>query len=139
MQDGDLATGTRPRFIIVIEGVFCDVVTIEHKRRFRSPKQTGFYINWHEIPLKRATFMKERYPDNAMELVTFISEDFLDNALYFLIEARIPYDSASYMPLHKFTSVLRFQTDLLAIYDSDPGRLDQYGQKGLQVTRGMDF
>jgi hypothetical protein len=123
----------------VIEGVLCDPQPITHKRRLRTEKVTGYHINWHEVPIKRATFMKEHWPDNGMDLVTFISEEFLDDALHFLIEARFPYDSAAYTPFNKFTSVLRFQTDLLAIYDSDPGRLDQYGQKGFQVQRGMDF
>lgn len=139
MQHGDLDEWTRPRYLIVIEGVFCSATPITHKRRFRAEQTTGYHINWYEVPLKRAMFMKDHYPNNAMDLITFISEEFLDDALHFLIEARIPYDSAEYMTMQRFTSTLRFQQELMTIYDSDPGRLDQFGQKGHQVTRGMDF
>lgn len=139
MQDGDLQEWNRPRYVIVIEGVLCDVQPITEKKRLRSEKVTGYHINWHEVPLKRAVFMKERFPGNAMDLLTFIGEEFVDTAAEFLNDARIPYDTVSYQPWERFTSTLRFQHDLLAIYDSDPGRLDQYGQKGTAVQRGMDY
>jgi hypothetical protein len=34
---------------------------------------------------------------------------------------------------------MRFQTDLQAVYDSDIGRLNRYGQYGVAVNRGMDW
>lgn len=140
MQHGDLEEWSRPRYVIVIEGVLCDVVPIMSDKRFmRAEKVTGYHINWHEVPLKRAVFMKDKFPDNAMDLITFISPEFLDTAAEFLNEARIPYDTVRYQSMERFTATLRFQSDVTAIYDSDPGRLDQYGQKGIAVQRGMDF
>jgi hypothetical protein len=112
---------------------------VRRKKFFVAERVAGYHINWHEVPLKRCIDMKNRYPDNAMELVTFISEEFLEDAANFLNEARVPFDSMSYVPLERFLQTLRFQSDLLAIYDSDPGRLDRYGQKGHQVQRGHDF
>lgn len=139
MQDGDLQEWNRPRYIIVIEGVLCDVAPITEKKRFRTEKTTGYHINWHEVPLKRAVYMKDRFPDNAMDLVTFIPGDFLDVACEFLHQVRIPYDTAGYQTWQQFTSTLKYQPDVLAVYDCDPGRLDHYGQKGIAVQRGMDF
>jgi hypothetical protein len=139
MERGDLATWTRPRYVIVIEGVFCSVTLIEEQRFMRKPKTTGWHAQWYDIPLKRLCYMKSRWPGTAADLVTFVSMDFCDEAADFLDTATIPYDTIRYQPLDQFTNTIRYQQDLQAIYDSDQGRLDRFGQLGRSVMPGEDF
>jgi hypothetical protein len=138
MQQGDLQLWTVPRWIVVLEGVLCNVVPITKKRKLREPAIVGYHINWHDTPLKRMVYLKEQWPENSLEIVTFIP-DFIDTALEFLDAAQIPYDKASYSRFDQFCSVMRFQPDLQKVYDSDVARLDRYGQYGVAVNRGMDF
>lgn len=139
MRQGDLELWNVPRWIVVLEGVLCSVTPIEKKKRLRGSRISGYHINWHDVPLKRLVYLKEHWPDTAMEIVTFISQDFLDQALDFLEQAQIPYDKASYMGFAQFCSLMRFQADLQKVYDSEPARLQRYGQYGVAVQRGFDF
>lgn len=140
MQGGDLEAAVSERIVLVIEGVLCNVRVIEEKRRFRSGSRiSGYHISWYETPLKRVVFIKERFPQFSIEAVTFINDEFLDEASSFLNDTFIPIDSAYYANFDNFTYGLRFQDDLRAIYDSDPDRLDRYGQLGVAVVAGRDF
>jgi hypothetical protein len=139
MQQGDLELWTVPRWIVVLEGVLCRVAPIEKKSRLRGSRITGYHIQWYDVPLKRLVYLKERWPDTSLEIVTFVSSDLLDSALEFLDEAQIPYDKASYSTLSNFCSMMKFQNDLQKVYDSDVDRLQRYGQYGVSVTPGYDF
>lgn len=141
MQQGDLELWTNPRWVVVLEGVLCNIVPIFKTSRFgskRASRISGYHINWHDTPLKRMVYLKGRWPENSLEIVTFIP-DLIDIALEFLDEAQIPYDKASFSRFDQFCSMLRFQTDLQKVYDSDVDRLNRYGQYGVAVNRGMDF
>lgn len=139
MEKGDLALWTRPRYVVVIEGVLCRVEPVVKSRRFRSDVTTGFNVQWYDVPLKRLLYMKDRWPDNAQDLVTFISQEFCDQAADFLDEAQIQYDAIRYREFHQFTSTLRYQPDIQTVYDSDPARLDHFGQLGHGVVPGEDI
>ena len=77
METGDLELWTRPRYIVVIEGVLCRVDPVTRPRRLRRPEVTGFNIQWYDVPLKRLLYMKDRWPNTAQDLVTFISQTVL--------------------------------------------------------------
>ena len=139
MQNGDLQLWTRPRYIVVVEGVLCRVDPVVKERRFREDKVTGFNIQWYDVPLKRLLYLKDRWPDTGQDLVTFISQDFADQAASFLDECGMQYDDIRYQSLSNFTTVLRYQRDVQGVYDSDPARLDRYGQLGHAVVAGEDF
>jgi hypothetical protein len=139
MQHGDLAVYVRPRAVIVVEGVLCQVQPIKVKPRFRREQDRGYHISWNEIPLKRCVYLKDQWPETALDFITFVSEEFLETAVDFLNETRIAFDLCHYQPFDRFTAALRFQNDVMRVYDSDPARLDQYGQKGMAVVRGNDF
>lgn len=140
MQGGDLEAAVTERLVIVIEGVLCNVTTIEEKRKLRRGSRiSGYHINWYEVPLKRVVAIKERFPQFSIEVVTFISLEFLEEASSFLLDTHIPIDSTEYTQFDRFVYGLRFQDTIRAIYDSDPDRLDRYGQLGVQVQPGMDF
>jgi hypothetical protein len=139
MQNGDLALWTRPRYVVVIEGVLCRVEPVVRERRLRGNVITGYNAFWYDVPLKRLLYMKDRWPDTAQDLVTFVSQAFCDQAAEFLDAAGVQFDEVKYVSLDTFTAVLRYQRDLQAVYDSDPARLDRYGQLGHAVVPGEDF
>ena len=139
MERGDLELWERQRIVVVIEGVLCDVHPVEEQRRLRKPKTTGYNVLWYDLALKRLKVLKQAWPDTGQDYVTFISEAFLDSVTPFLDAARMPYDSVSYQGFTQFADLLRYQPEIRAVYDSDPGRLDRYGQRGVAVLRGQDF
>jgi len=138
MRQGDLEQWTQPRWVVVLEGVLCNVTPIEEKKRFKGTRISGYHITWHDVPLKRMVYLKSKWPDNSLEVVTFIP-DVLDTMVEFLDEAQIPYDKASFSHFDQFCNLMRFQNDLQAVYDSDYARLQRYGQYGVSVTKGRDF
>ena len=141
MQGGDLEAPSVERVIIVIEGVLCNVRAIEQEAgRWRKVRRiVGYHINWYDVPLKRTVYLKEHYPHFSLEAITFLGDDFLESASEFLNDAGIPFASVTEMSLERFVYGLRFQDTIRAIYDSDPARLDRYGQLGVQVQPGSDF
>jgi hypothetical protein len=139
MQRGDLELWTRPRYVVVVEGVLCRVDPVVTERRFRGSKVTGYNASWYDVPLKRMLYMKDRWPDTAQDLVTFVSQDFADQAAEFLDEVGLQYDEIRYRSFSEFATLLRYQRDVQRVYDSDPTRLDQYGQLGHAVVPGEDI
>jgi hypothetical protein len=139
VERGDLAVNVRPRAVVVIEGVLAQVFPITEKKLMRRERARGYNINWNEIPLKRCIYLKDWWPDTAIDFVTFISEDFLEVAATFLDETRIPFDAIYYRDFGQFCQSLRYQPDIQTVYDSDQDRLDHYGQRGIAVIRGEDF
>lgn len=143
MQHGDLATQNLPRIILVLEGVLCDVLPIikTTPKRFLRPEKaevTGHYMAWHDLPLKRLIYMGG-WNNYAVEIVTFTSPEVADQAADYLDLAHVPYAAIRYARFEDFTQVLRYQADVVRVYDSDSDRLDQYGQIGASVLRGEDF
>ena len=140
MQNGDLSEWNRKRIVIIIEGVLCNrVERWGEARRLRKPPVLSVHVQWHDLPLKRVVFIKHRYPDMGVDLVTFVSQDFADEAAEYLDALNIPYDSVKYTPWETFATALRFQSDIQAVYDGDPQRLSRFGQLGVQTVAGGDF
>lgn len=140
MQDGDLATWQRERLIVILEGVLAQVVLERHTTKIRRRQSIdGYHIIWHEVPLKRLAAIGQRWPDYEVEIVTFHDQKLVDLAADYLDEAHIPYTTIRNEKFERFTSLLKFQQNIRTIYDSDPDRLDSYGQLGRAVVRGDDF
>lgn len=140
MQDGDLELWTRPRYVVVIEGVLCRVEPVERQHRWpRRSEVTGYNVQWYDVPLKRLLYMKDRWPNTAQDLITFQSQKFCDQAAEFLEEAGLQYDDISYRSFDTFVTTLRYKSDIQTVYDSDPARLDRYGQLGHAVVPGEDI
>ena len=140
MERGDLELWTRPRYVVVIEGVLCRVEPVVRMHRWpRRDEVTGYNASWYDVPLKRLLFMKDRWPGTAQELVTFVSQEFCDQASEFLEDAGLQHDEIRYRPIEAFIATLRYQRDIQSVYDSDPSRLDRYGQLGHAVVPGEDI
>jgi hypothetical protein len=140
MQHGDLETWAGHRILLVLEGVLATVVPITAKqhRWGSSVKTIGYDLEWHDVPLKRMITMAGRF-DVAFDIVTFMSQDVADHAADYLQTIPIPYDSIESVNFKAFCDKLRFRVDVEQILDSDPERLQRYGQLGRQVMPGGDF
>jgi hypothetical protein len=139
MERGDLAVSVRPRTVVVLEGVLATVVPQVEHRRFRGDLVTGYSFHWHETPLKRCVQNKRAFPHYALDIITFEPEEACDLAAAFLLSIDFPYDSIEARVFSQWTSALPYQPDITVIYDSDPERLNRYGQLGRAVVVGEDF
>lgn len=140
MEHGDLAVSVRPHYIVVLEGVLVTVEKVEADKRHRWSHPV-FTTHWHwlDMPLRRVATNKRRFPDFGAEIVTFINEEAAEMAATFLDAMPLDYDSLNYVSFDQFCSLLPYREGLQVVYDSDPQRLDRYGQVGREVTRGEDF
>lgn len=140
MQHGDLETWTGHRIVVILEGVLATVVPIMEKSMWgRRMTVTGYDLQWHDVPLKRMITMHGQF-DVAFDIVTFIHDaGVIDEAADYLTSIPIPYDTIQSAEYRAFCNKLRFRTDIQQIIDSDPERLQNYGQLGRQVLVGGDF
>ena len=140
MQNGDLEEFRPQRLIVVLEGVLALVVDEKHVTRWRHRDVTvAYHVQWYETPLKRLAMMQDQYPNYRVEIVTFKSQKLADLAAEFMNDAGIPYSAIEYRTWQEFTTLLKFQRDITAIYDTEPERLHFYGQLGIATVRGADF
>ena len=139
MEHGDLALSVRRHYVLVLEGVLCNVSMITVDRVLRKAKTVGYNLHWLDLPLRRFATMRRQYPEIGAEIVTFISQETADFAGDFLNQTGVSYDSLTYQPFDTWVSLLQFREGLQAVYDSDPDRLDRYGQVGRAVVQGEDF
>jgi len=140
MERGDLEVSTRPRIVVVLEGALAGVTpVVEHTGWLRRSETIDYVLTWQRDPLARVATMKRQWPDVAIDVVTFISQEVADLAAEFFLEAGIPIDAVSYRGLDRYTSLLQFQSEITMVVDSDSSRLDRYGQLGHAVVFGKDW
>jgi hypothetical protein len=141
MQNGDLSEHRPERLIVVLEGVLALVVSEKALvGRWRKHEETtGYHVMWHEVPLLRLVSIARRHSQYRVEIVTFFDQRLADQAAEYLTMMEIPYAEISAVDYDQFCFGLRFQPEVRAVYDSDPDRLDGYGQAGHAVVRGNDF
>lgn len=125
--------------MVVLEGVLATIEPITVERKLRSDKIVGYNINWVDLPMRRLATMQRQFPDVGAEIVTFHSQAMADVASDFLERADVSFDSLTYAPFETWVSLLPFQQNLQAVFDSDQSRLERYGQIGRSVTFGGDF
>lgn len=138
MEHGDLETGSRETIYVVIEGVLVEASVNTQHRLLRSSITTQ-HLTWLEVPLKRLIVTKGRYPHYEISLITFLDQDVADQAAWYLGLIGQPFDEVSAWDLNTFCSILPYQQYVRAVYDSDPERLDRYGQVGVSVVKGEDW
>ncbi len=139
MENGDLAVSVRPHIVVVLEGVLADLTPVEQHRRLRADKLIGYNFHWHDVPLKRIAYMKRHWPDTAVDVVTFVSQDVCDEAAEFFDRSMITVDTCEYHTFSSYVSVLPYQQEVTMVVDTSAERLDQYGQLGRATVRGADF
>jgi hypothetical protein len=73
------------------------------------------------------------------EIITFLPQEVADLAAEWLNDIPIPYSAIESVDYRQFCSRLKFRQDIQQILDSDPDRMNNYGQLGKQVVMGGDF
>jgi hypothetical protein len=136
VEQGDLATWTQPRIVLILEGVLAHV-RADISGRFR--RKIVLSYQWLPTPIKRLRYLKDNYPDVSIEVVTFVNQEAADYAAEFFDTAGIPVSSVTYRPFNRWVEEIKWQPDIQTIYDSDVPRSMCYGQRGYVVQKGEDF
>lgn len=138
MQGGDLEQFTQPRMIVVLEGVMADITETRTGRRLRT-KTVNRSFNWHQLPIKRLSYLRNNWSDASIEVITFLSQEVAEEAADFFSRTGIDVSSVSYRPFNQWINEILWQQDIAVIYDSDQDRVNRYGQLGYLVNRGQDI
>jgi hypothetical protein len=139
MERGDLSAWAVQRMVIVLEGVLVDFDEQVAKGRFGRTKTVARNMVWLDLPLKQAANIKRRYPDIALDIVTFLGEDVAELAAGFFDRNGIDFNEVYAADFDEWCWALSFKPEITTIYDSEMERLMRYGQKGVAVTKGRPF
>lgn len=140
MENGDLSSWAVPRLVAVLEGVLVDVEVVTERGRFGREKVTGVNWSWLDLPLKNLVSIKRRFPDTAVDVVTFMGDDAAERASAFFAKYGIDdFNEVYAADFKEWCWALSFRPEIVQVYDSDMERLNQYGQRGFAVVRGAAF
>lgn len=137
MERGDLSAWAVPRMVAVLEGVLIDVDTLTTKGRFGREKVTGTHWSWLDLPLKNLVSIKRRFPDTAVDVVTFLGDEAAERASKFFDKYGInDFNEVYAADFTEWCWALKFRPEIVQVYDSDRERLQRYGQAGYAVVKG---
>ena len=140
VERGDLSSWAIPRLVAVIEGVLVDVEEVTEKGRFGRTKVTGTNWTWLDVPLKALVQMKRRFPDTAIDLVTFLGDDSAERAASFLNKYGLDdFNEVYAAQFDEWCWSLQFRPEIVQVYDSDMERLQRFGQRGYAVVKVAAF
>lgn len=134
MQNGDIATWTSTRIIVVLEGMLASPKVSRVRKKLSPPDEW----EWENLTLKKIVDYVVRL-NVSIEIVTFISQDVADAAADFLTKYDVPVSSVDYADFDWFCRSLTWRPEVEHVVDSDPDRYVRYGQKGLAAQRGAEF
>jgi hypothetical protein len=133
VKDGDLATYTESNVIVVLEGVLADLT---YSGRLRKRLKPAAEWQWEQLALRR---MVQWHRGNVnVDVVTFVSDAAADTAAEFLVKYGYEFGLVEYRQFDLFCDALIVRRPT-GVYDSEPSRLNRYGQFGVSVLRGTDF
>lgn len=137
MEKGDLSGWAVPRMVAVLEGVLVDVDVVTSKGRFGREKVSGVNWSWLDLPLKNLVSIKRRFPDTAVDVVTFMGDDAAERAAQFFDRYGInDFNDVYSAEFDEWCWALSFRPEIVQVYDSDLDRLQRYGQVGYSVVKG---
>jgi len=141
VEKGDLSAHATPRMVAVLEGVLVDVeTTTEKKGLFGREKVTGVNWSWLDLPLKNLVSIKRRFPDVAVDVVTFMGDDAAERASTFFNKYGIDdFNDVYAADFKEWCWSLSFRPEIVQVYDSSMERLYHYGQRGFAVVKGAAF
>ncbi len=133
MKNGDLDTYAETSVVVVLEGVLADLT---YSGRVRKKLRPAEQWNWHQLALRR---MVQWHRNNiVVDVVTFVSDFAADEAGEFLVDYGYDFGAIEFRQFDLFCDALIVRRPT-AVYDSDPLRLNRYGQFGVGTTKGQDF
>jgi len=133
VKDGDLDTYAETSVIVVLEGVLAELT---YSGRLRKRLKPAAEWNWEQLALRR---MVQWHRNNInVDVITFVSDFAADSAAEFLLKYGYDFGSTEYRDFDLFCDALVVRRPT-GVYDSEPQRLNRYGQFGVQVMYGLDF
>lgn len=131
MEGNDLGVTENNQIIVVLEGVLC--VPVPRKRLLRADQwEPATTWSWNMLGLKQAYRWTTKGID--VEVITFLGEEVADDASDFLNNADVSVGGVVPYDYNVFCSTLVLKTfKVLGVYDSDPDRIQYYGQRGILV------
>ena len=121
--------------VVVLEGV---LATPKFKGRRRKRLLPAEEWDWEMTPIKKLIDYVTR-GNVAVEVVTFISQEVCDEAAEFMNKYDIPAASVEFASFDMFARSLVWRPEVEYVVDTDPMRINRYGQKGLAAVRGSEF
>lgn len=139
MQDGDLATWTEHRLIIVLEGVLANipqgtVTGLLRKHVEPAPPETW---GWSKLAMKQINMKVQQ--NQSVDVVTFISQQVADEAAEWFSKYNVGVSEVYYADFDFFCESLSWAVGLERVIDSDMDRLNRFGQLGYRVEQGGYF
>ncbi len=140
MEKGDISNWASPRIIVVLEGVLCRPVP-PHKRIF-ARKATQVEADpgtwsWETIPVQKVVDYGGRL-NVPVEVVTFMGQAIADAAADWMARYDIEVTSVEAVDFDWFCRSLRWRQGVRVV-DTDPERIQHYGQAGYLTMRGQEF
>jgi hypothetical protein len=144
VERGDLGVSIDPRLVIVLEGALAKVQFRDERTRkgLRSktakvPTPAADWV-WSVPAIKTINDLAGRR-GIPCEVVTFLSQEVADLAAEYLNRYEVRVLSCEYADFDLFTSSLSWRPEVSSVVDTDPERMQKYGQRGYGVTWGAVF
>lgn len=140
MQDGDLATWTVPRLVVVLEDTLAHVTGAMKRHGIRKQWEPNDPEDWEWGLVTIKTIQRYAYNTVAIDVVTFLSPDVRDLAAEWLAKYTIDVSAVEYYELRAFQQSLTWRRNSIQrVIDTDPERLLHYGQLGYQTLFNSEF
>lgn len=133
MKGNDLDTYAETSVIVVLEGVLVDIT---HSGRIRKRIKPAAEWDWHQLALRR--MVQWNRTNIVVDIVTFVSDSVADSAAEFLLKYGYDFGAIEHFDFDLFCEALIVRRPT-GVYDSDPVRLNRYGQFGVGAIKGRDF
>jgi hypothetical protein len=140
MERGDIATWTSRRIIVVLEGVLTtpryDEVGLLRKKRELVPADEWM---WEDLPLRYVVDYSSRL-NVAVEVVTFMGPEVAELAAEWFNRYGVNVAESVSVDFDQFCRSLLWRlNEVERVIDSEPSRLQHYGQLGYSAVKGSSF
>lgn len=140
MERGDISSWASKRIIVVLEGVLTSPRyeqsgVLRKKQELLDPD----YWVWEELPVRLVVDYGRRL-NVAVEVVTFMGQDVADGAAEWFSKYGVEVAEVLAVDFEMFCRSLLWRlTEVERVVDSDPERIQHYGQLGYASLRGERF
>jgi hypothetical protein len=140
MERGDISSWTTTRIIVVLEGVLATPAyessgVVRRRRELLDPDEWV----WEDLPLRYVVDYARRL-NVAVEIVTFMGQEVADAAADWFSRYGVEIAEVLAVDFAAFCRSLLWRlTDVQRVIDTDPDRIQNYGQLGYVALRGERF
>lgn len=135
MENGDLASWTESRIIVILEGLLASPKLNGRIRKHWTPADEW---GWEAMPIKHIWNYTNRH-NVAIEVVTFLGDEVADMAADWLAKYDVPVAAVESVDFDWFCRSLQWRPEVTSVVDCDPNRFQKYGQRGYATQFGGEF